>query len=223
MTHKEAPPETDVQAACRTWWTTRMGATAVGWGREKAGGFLAAFARDAQAAWQAAREQATTEARSEHATERSSYHYAWTTVLETMLEVAGDEMQAQAGTNLERALGAIRIMAARAPSDDSAEAQALRRLCDLGQDMHQAKVAGVDDMVEATGVLCRAYARRGASAGLAAVAIREKAGERTRQVNALRQAAQAVADALGMDGQLPTHQEVDALNAALANFTGATA
>jgi hypothetical protein len=58
VSHKDAPPETDVQRACREWWTARLGQGAVGWGRDKAGRFLAEFARNAEAAWRAAQEQA---------------------------------------------------------------------------------------------------------------------------------------------------------------------
>jgi hypothetical protein len=54
VTHKSAPPETEAQRACRQFWTGRLGAASVGWGRDKDGRFLAAFARDAEAAWMAA-------------------------------------------------------------------------------------------------------------------------------------------------------------------------
>lgn len=50
-----APPETPTQIACRQWWQQRLGTTSVGWGRDKRGGYLTEFARNAQAAWEAAR------------------------------------------------------------------------------------------------------------------------------------------------------------------------
>ena len=54
MSHKDAPPETAIQTTVREWWSERLGIGAVGWGRDKHGVFFAKFARDAEAAWQAA-------------------------------------------------------------------------------------------------------------------------------------------------------------------------
>lgn len=59
MSHKEAPPETEVQRQTREWWTARLGAGAVGWGRDKNGNFLAQFAREVEAAWAAAQREAS--------------------------------------------------------------------------------------------------------------------------------------------------------------------
>lgn len=108
MSHKDAPPETAEQAACRAWWQARLGSTSVGWGRAKGGNFLAAFAADAQAAWDEARAQAEREAWADAQRERSSYHHAWTQVIETATEHAGDELSAQRGTNIDRVLALLR-------------------------------------------------------------------------------------------------------------------
>lgn len=56
MSHKEAPPETRVQTVIREFYTARLAprGIAIGWGRDKHGRFLSEYARDAQAAWQAA-------------------------------------------------------------------------------------------------------------------------------------------------------------------------
>lgn len=56
MSHKNAPPETDVQRAVREFYSERMAqrGQTIAWGRDKQGRFLAEFARDAEAAWQAA-------------------------------------------------------------------------------------------------------------------------------------------------------------------------
>jgi len=51
------PEETEIQRQCREFWTNRLGASSVGWGRDKNGNFHAEFARNAEAAWIAAREQ----------------------------------------------------------------------------------------------------------------------------------------------------------------------
>ena len=48
------PPETEVQRQCREFWTVCLGASSVGWGRDKNGKFHAEFARHAEAAWIAA-------------------------------------------------------------------------------------------------------------------------------------------------------------------------
>jgi hypothetical protein len=56
VSHKDAPPATAVQIAVETFYTNLLkpqGVT-VGWGRDKHGKFLASYARDAQAAWEAA-------------------------------------------------------------------------------------------------------------------------------------------------------------------------
>lgn len=62
MTHKDAPPETPIQRATREHWTHALGASAIGWGRDKHGRFLAEFARNAEAAWVAAMQYAVTKA-----------------------------------------------------------------------------------------------------------------------------------------------------------------
>jgi hypothetical protein len=54
MSHEKAPPETQAQIDCREWWQKRMISGSVGWGRDRHGKFFAQFARDAQAAWEAA-------------------------------------------------------------------------------------------------------------------------------------------------------------------------
>ena len=54
MTSKEAPPETAIQRAVREHWTVAMGATKIGWGRDRHGRFLAPFAQRAEDAWVAA-------------------------------------------------------------------------------------------------------------------------------------------------------------------------
>jgi hypothetical protein len=56
VSHKDAPPATAVQIAVEAFYTNLLkpqGVT-VGWGRDKHGKFLASYARDAQAAWEAA-------------------------------------------------------------------------------------------------------------------------------------------------------------------------
>ena len=56
MTHKDAPPETALQRQVREWHSAHLAqqGECVGWGRDKHGRFLAAYARAAEAAWQAA-------------------------------------------------------------------------------------------------------------------------------------------------------------------------
>jgi len=58
MSHKNAAPETEVQRAVREHWQAALGATTVGWGRDKHGKFLSEFARQCEAAWIAAAEHA---------------------------------------------------------------------------------------------------------------------------------------------------------------------
>jgi len=41
MTHKDAPPETPAQTACREWWTKAQPHVTRAWGRSKTGAFLA--------------------------------------------------------------------------------------------------------------------------------------------------------------------------------------
>jgi hypothetical protein len=56
VSHKDAPPATAVQIAVEAFYTNLLkpqGVT-VGWGRDKHGKFLASYARNAQAAWEAA-------------------------------------------------------------------------------------------------------------------------------------------------------------------------
>lgn len=52
VSHKDAPPESAEQRRCREFYTAR--GVDCGWGFDKRGGYLAAFARDAWAAWQEA-------------------------------------------------------------------------------------------------------------------------------------------------------------------------
>ena len=57
MSHKDAPPLTPDQECMEAWYQARLtaqGATC-GWGRDKHGNYLAMYARDAWAAWQAAK------------------------------------------------------------------------------------------------------------------------------------------------------------------------
>lgn len=51
MTHKDAPPETPTQTACREWWTKRQPHVTRAWGRDKHGAFLAEEARLLHEAW----------------------------------------------------------------------------------------------------------------------------------------------------------------------------
>jgi hypothetical protein len=53
MSHKDAPPETAEQRRMAAFYTAR--GVSCGWGRDKGGGYLAPYARDAWAAWQEAR------------------------------------------------------------------------------------------------------------------------------------------------------------------------
>jgi hypothetical protein len=61
MTHKDAPPRTDEQAAFEAFWIERKRAGFVGFSRDKYGEYHAEFARDAFAAWQAARDKLIAE------------------------------------------------------------------------------------------------------------------------------------------------------------------
>jgi hypothetical protein len=56
MTHKDAPPLIEEQGAMEAFYTMRLGlrGVTVAWGRDKRGAYLAEYARDAWAAWQAA-------------------------------------------------------------------------------------------------------------------------------------------------------------------------
>lgn len=51
MTHKEAPPETPSQTACREWWAKREPHRVRAWGRDKHGNFLAEESRLLHEAW----------------------------------------------------------------------------------------------------------------------------------------------------------------------------
>jgi hypothetical protein len=53
MSHKDAPPETAEQRRMALFYTAR--GVSCGWGRDKGGGYLAPYARDAWAAWQEAK------------------------------------------------------------------------------------------------------------------------------------------------------------------------
>lgn len=58
MTHKDAPPETASQAACRTWWETNQPHVKRAWGRAKDGSFFAEESRLLHSAWIASQPQA---------------------------------------------------------------------------------------------------------------------------------------------------------------------
>jgi hypothetical protein len=53
MSHKDAPPLTAEQTAFETFWIELKGPKFCGYGRDKAGSYLAEFVRDAFTAWQA--------------------------------------------------------------------------------------------------------------------------------------------------------------------------
>ena len=57
MSHKDAPPETADQIAMREFYTAMLNkrGVVVGWGRDAAGNYLSIYARDAMAAWLAAK------------------------------------------------------------------------------------------------------------------------------------------------------------------------
>ncbi len=57
MTHKNAPPLTPEQARMEAWWRARLAprGQTCGWSRDERGEYHAEFARDAWAAWIAAR------------------------------------------------------------------------------------------------------------------------------------------------------------------------
>lgn len=55
MSHKDAPPETPSQIACREWWTNAQPHVTRAWGRAKNGAFLAEESRLLHAAWEHAR------------------------------------------------------------------------------------------------------------------------------------------------------------------------
>lgn len=45
MSHKDAPPETPEQTACREWWTLAQPHVKRAWGRDKSGEFFAEESR----------------------------------------------------------------------------------------------------------------------------------------------------------------------------------
>lgn len=57
MSHRDAPPLSPEQVRMESFYRARFAAqgVTVGWGRAKDGSYLASYARDAWAAWQAAR------------------------------------------------------------------------------------------------------------------------------------------------------------------------
>lgn len=55
MTHKDAPPETPDQTACRLWWTNAQPHVTRAWGRAKDGSFFAEESKLLHQAWLAAR------------------------------------------------------------------------------------------------------------------------------------------------------------------------
>jgi hypothetical protein len=54
MTHKDAPPETPTQIACREWWQKAQPHVTRAWGRAKDGSYLAEESKLLHAAWVAA-------------------------------------------------------------------------------------------------------------------------------------------------------------------------
>lgn len=54
MSHKDAPPETPSQIACRQWWTNAQPHVTRAWGRAKDGNFLAEESRLLHKSWEAA-------------------------------------------------------------------------------------------------------------------------------------------------------------------------
>ena len=51
MSHRDAPPETPSQIACREWWTNAQPHIKRAWGRAKDGSFLAEESKLLHAAW----------------------------------------------------------------------------------------------------------------------------------------------------------------------------
>ena len=54
MTHKDAPPETATQRACREWWTAREPHVKRAWSRTRVGSYHAESSQALHAAWEAA-------------------------------------------------------------------------------------------------------------------------------------------------------------------------
>lgn len=54
MSHKDAKPLSEAQKRFEDWWVAYKGPGFVGFGRDKHSEYLAEFAKDAWAAWQAA-------------------------------------------------------------------------------------------------------------------------------------------------------------------------
>jgi len=61
MSHKDAPPETESQKACREWWEKARPTVKRAWGRAQDGSFLAEETRLIHKSWEAASQQANAE------------------------------------------------------------------------------------------------------------------------------------------------------------------
>lgn len=61
MSHKDAPPETESQKACREWWEKARPTVKRAWGRAQDGSFLAEETRLIHQSWEAASQQANAE------------------------------------------------------------------------------------------------------------------------------------------------------------------
>lgn len=61
MSHKDAPPETPSQTACREWWTKAQPHVTRAWGRAQDGSFLAEHSRLLHKAWEAAQKHLALE------------------------------------------------------------------------------------------------------------------------------------------------------------------
>ena len=122
MTHKDAPPETPSQTACREWWTTREPHRVRAWGRDKHGNFLAEESKLLHEAWEAAhlRESEAAKAGVTHEINVAALRAFISTSGEdavTLEEMDEDEMSA-ALTGMRAALEAVAPMLANARAPD---------------------------------------------------------------------------------------------------------
>jgi hypothetical protein len=70
MSHKDAPPETPTQVACREWWQAKQPHVKRAWGRAKDGTFFAEESRLLHESWKAAMESVHDELLAGPTTER---------------------------------------------------------------------------------------------------------------------------------------------------------